>query len=252
MSKLRFIIFLIIISISLVGCATFYNPATGKKETVLLDTASEVALGRSLTKEVESKFKIDNNSAYNERVQTIGQKIVTYCDRQDIFYEFKVVKDKEINAFALPGGFTYFNRGLLDATNDEELAAVIAHEIGHIVARHGVKKLQTQLGVDLLVSIVLGRQNEQELRRLLGLSFNILSLGYSRKDELQADRLGIRYMGLAGYNRQGMVSLFEKLKNKYGDVAGFEIWMSDHPPLSERIEKAKEEIENIAKAGQTP
>ncbi|MBU0744573.1 MAG: M48 family metalloprotease, partial [Gammaproteobacteria bacterium] len=209
MCKFKFFICLLLSIILLYGCATFYNPATEKKETVFLDSATEAALGRDISLEVERKFKLDDSLKNKKRVGSIGRRIVTICDRQDLNYEFKVIKDEQMNAFALPGGFIYLNSGLLEQTHDDELACVIAHEIGHIVARHGVKKLQAQLGFDLLLGIVFRQQSQEELKRLLNVSFELISLGYSRDDEYQADRLGVKYAYDSGYDPAGMVSLFE-------------------------------------------
>ncbi|MCP4649477.1 MAG: M48 family metalloprotease [PVC group bacterium] len=242
-------IFILIISVFVSGCATFLNPLTGKKETILLDTPYEVALGGHFSRQVAGQYKIEDGFEYNDRIQVITRKLVSVCDRKDLAYQVKVIKNKQMNAFAMPGGFIYVNTGLMDSVDDDELAGVLAHEMGHVVARHGVKKLAANLGAGVVMSIVLRSEDDKELQQLVATGFTLVTLGYSRQDEYQADKLAIKYTYLAGYNPRGVVSLFEKLRREHGDIAGFEIWSSTHPPLSQRINHAEEQIKRYQSGG---
>lgn len=226
------------------GCVTIYNPATQKKETLLIDTESEVALGQDMDSQIGSKLKILKDPQKQYRLDCIGYKVASFSDRRDLVYHFSVVRDKEFNAFAIPGGFVYVNSGLIDAATDDELACVLGHEIGHIAARHSVKKLQAALGYQIIMNIALGLSGKQLMADAMDIVFDLVSLGYSRKDELLADRLAVKYARNAGFNPYGMITFFEKLKKESeskGPNFNF-VFLSSHPPLDERIKNVKNEI----------
>ena len=226
------------------GCTTIYNPATQKKETLLINTENEIALGRDLDSQMQRKLTILKEPSMQNRLNYIGRRVGAVSDRLDVAYYFRIVKDKEFNAFAIPGGFVYVNSGLMYSATDEELACVLAHEIGHIAARHSVKKLQASLGYQLILSIALGLSGKQEIERAADIVFNLGSLGYSRQDELFADKLAVRYAKRAGFNPYAMVTFFEKLK-KEAEEKGPNLrieFLSSHPDIEERIKKVKQEI----------
>ncbi len=228
------------------GCATMYNPATQKEELIFIDTSSEVFLGRNMDYRITQSYYIVKDIQINERVNVIGKKIARVSDRQDLIYHFRVIKDKEINAFATPGGYIYVHTGLLEKVNDDELAAVLAHEIGHVAARHIVKKLQAKIGYDILMSFAFGRGGPEDLQKAINVTFNLLSLGYSREDEYLADKLGIKYASKAGFDPQGMVNLLKKLQELEKNKAfATPLFLRSHPPLKDRIKRAQEEIANL-------
>jgi len=238
-------IFSILLIALVSGCVTIYNPATQQKETLLIDTQSEVALGRDMDREIQNKFKVLDNPQMQYRLNNIGSKVATVSDRQDLTYNFKIIKDKELNAFAVPGGFIYVNSALMNTANDDEFAGVLAHEIGHIAARHSVKKLQATLGYQLIMSIALGISGKQTMAKAMDIVFNLASLGYGRKDEFLADKLAVKYTKRAGFNPYGIITFFEKLK-KEAERRGpnFDlVFLSSHPPIEERIKNVKNEIE---------
>jgi predicted Zn-dependent protease len=226
------------------GCVTIYNPATQRRETLLIDTESEVALGRDMDRQIQRKLKILQDFQRQERLNQVGIKVASCSDRQDLAYYFKIIDDKDFNAFAIPGGFIYVNVGLIDATTDDELACVLGHEIGHVAARHSVKKLQASLGYQLLMSIALGISGQQTMARAMNIVFDLTSLGYSRKDELLTDKLAIKYARSAGFNPYGMVTFFRKLEEeakRKGGTLRIEIF-SSHPDLQKRIKEVEKEI----------
>lgn len=235
----------VLFSLLLSGCVTVYNPATERKEALFIDTENEVALGKDMDKEIHKKLKVLEEPKLKQRLDYIGNRLAAASDRQDVTYYFRVVKDKELNAFAIPGGFVYVNSGLMEASSDEELAGVIAHEIGHVAAKHSVKKLQAAMAYDLLRSIALGMTGKQTVIEAVDLFvFNPATLAYSRQDELLADKLAVRYVKRAGFNPSGIISFFEKLKKeqeKSGAAPRIEI-LSSHPDLDERIKKVKDEM----------
>lgn len=226
------------------GCVTIYNPATQKRETLLIDTQSEIALGRDMDRQIQKKLKILKDLKKQNRLDNIGIKVSGFSDRKDLAYYFRVIDDKEFNAFAIPGGFIYVNAGLMDAATDDELACVLAHEIGHVAARHSVKNLQANLGYQIVMSIALGLSGQQTMGKAMDIVFNLAALGYSRKDESLADKLAVKYARYAGFDPYGMITFFRKLekeaKKKDGNLR-IEIF-SSHPDLQERIKNVEREI----------
>jgi beta-barrel assembly-enhancing protease len=232
--------------IILSGCTTIYNSATGKRETIFIDTQTEVSLGSDMAKEISREKKIVNDLGMQERLEKVAKRITAVSDRQDISYHFNIVNEKEFNAFAIPGGNVYINSGLMDAVNDDELAAVVGHELGHIAARHSVKRLQAVLGYQLLSSIALGASGGKQVFQAVDVVFNAIVLGYGRKDEFLADRLGVKYSKAAGFNPRGMVTFFQKLKQESKGSWPSLVFLSSHPPIDERIKQAQIEISALA------
>jgi predicted Zn-dependent protease len=241
--KISLAIIIILFSLSLSGCATIYNPATEREELILIDTASEVALGNNLAVQIERQYVLSKDVDLNKHVEEIGQRIASYSDRTDLQYHFKVVKNKEVNAFSTPGGYVYVHTGLLKIVNDDELACVIGHEVGHIAAKHSVKKLQAQMGYNILMSLAFSRGRFHDLQRVINITFNLITQGYSREDEFLADKLGVKYTYKAGYEPQGMITFLNKLKEIEGrKPSAIEIILRSHPAISQRIKNTQDEI----------
>lgn len=236
--------FLVVLS----GCATIYNPATQRHET-LLSTPVEIAIGNIARTQMGlfslQMGKIDPNQL--ARVQTIGQQIAEVSDRKDVPYRFGAIQKKSLNAFALPGGTIYVHSGLAEKASDDELAAVIAHEVGHVAARHAAKHLQADLGFTLLVQIAAATGADPASGQVANSIYGLLRNGYSRQDELEADRLGLHYADRAGYNPDGMVTFFEKMleEDPEDPLSRATVWQRTHPLASDRIQKAKEEIARL-------
>jgi predicted Zn-dependent protease len=198
----------------------------------------EVALGRALAAEVDKEAKFIDDPVITEYVNRVGQNIVLHSDAR-VPFTIKVIDSDEVNAFALPGGFFYVNKGLiLAADNEAELAGVMAHEIAHVAARHAVenqaKATLAEYGL-LAGSIFLGGilgaviNNAAQLGALLGF------MKFSRSAEEEADRLGIQYMYAAGYDPNAMATMFEKLMAKNQKKPGFiSKAFSTHPMASDR------------------
>jgi len=226
------------------GCVTIYNPATQKRETLLIDTQSEIAIGRDMDRQIQKKLKMLKDLKRQNRLDNIGIKVSGFSDRKDLTYYFRVIDDKEFNAFAIPGGFIYVNAGLMDAATDDELACVLAHEIGHVAARHSVKHLQANLGYQLIMNIALGLSGQQAMGKAMDIVFDLASLGYSRKDESLADKLAVKYARYAGFDPYGMITFFRKLEKeaeKKGGKLHIELF-SSHPAIEERIKDVEKEI----------
>lgn len=246
MIKLRNLLALIlfIAPILLSGCATTYNPATGKEEFIMIGTQEEVSIGQQVARQIEHRFRLSEDPAQIQRVNRVGNKIASVCDRRDLQYYFKVLKNKDINALSTPGGYVYVNTGLLDKANDDELAAVIAHEVGHISARHAVKAMQADMAYSVIAGLIFSRIGSREVQRGANIAMNLIMLGYSREDELEADRLGVKYTYYAGFDLNGMITFLEKLKQEEKERPWDKslVYLRSHPLYSERIAKARAEI----------
>ncbi len=249
-------IVLLTVVVLLAGCATVYNPATRREEWIFIDSAQEVQLGRSMA---ESIIKKENpllpDPAQQRYVNTIGQRIARVSDRTELIYHFSVLDDEDLNAFALPGGYVYIYSGLLKRLDAEEAAGILAHEVAHIAAKHSVKRMQSALGYNVLLAVAamgLGGKDPVVAENLTGVSnvvYDLLSRGYSRQDELQADKLAVRYMRAAGYDPRGLVRALELLDTQKGPGGRvFEV-LSTHPRIQERIRQVKEEIARLEGAG---
>lgn len=226
------------------GCATVYNPATERKEFIFITTPMEVSIGANAASQVSRDFKISKDLQKNNRVKEIGAKIAAVSDRKDLKYKFAVIDDETLNAFAIPGGYLYVNSGLVDKATDDELACVIGHEIGHIAARHVAKKLQTQIGYDVLMNIAARKSGVADLQKAASVTYNLVMLGYSRKDELLSDRLGVKYALKAGYDPYAMISFLKKLQDAKDEQIGF-VFLRSHPYTSDRIKMLQQQIPTI-------
>jgi predicted Zn-dependent protease len=213
----------------------------------------EVAIGRQLAAEVDRSSKVINDPLVNEYVNRVAQNIVLHSDSKVPFI-IKVVDSQEVNAFALPGGFLYVNRGLLEAADNEaEVAGVVAHEIAHVAARHGMEQaskgeLFNYLSIPL---IFLGGIGGYAIRQGLGLAVPLTFLKFSRGAEKEADRLGAQYMWAAGYDPTALITFFEKLQAKNKKKPGtLSKLFSTHPMTGDRITEVRELIARFPERGE--
>lgn len=228
---------LIIPLIIIASCAT--NPITHKREIMLFSEQDEIAMGEQGHDAVLVQFGKYDDSSLQNYIEEVGQKIAQGSHREDLPHHYMVVDSPVLNAFALPGGYIYINRGLLAYLNNEaQLASILGHEAGHVAARHGVKRYQKALGAQLLlVGVAVGTQS-QGLALGSNLLLNAILQGYSRKDERQADELGALYMYRAGYNPLEMSEFFtilEEMEKRSPNL--IEQLFASHPPTPDRVEK---------------
>jgi predicted Zn-dependent protease len=220
-----------------------YNLATGEEETLFISEASEIKMGRNIASQVEEKMGIDKNYAHQEKVDIIGQRLVKVCDRKDIIYSFKVIDDEKENAFALPGGYIYIFKGLLEKLDtDDEIAAILAHEVGHVCAKHSIKRLQNSMGYSALGILVSYGAKDNYSRRKVHEAIGHLMLAHSREDEFEADRLAVKYLKKAEYDQDAMLSVLDKLLKwqMEGPVRTKRYWYT-HPYLAARRAAVRKE-----------
>jgi len=238
---------LLVIIFCVCSCAT--TGPGGKTSLIIIPTQQEVAIGAGMAEEVSKTETALADSVWQNYLSDIGQRIVRVSDRKDIKYHFTVIESDQVNAFAAPGGFIYFYTGLLREMNSEsEMAAVMAHEISHVVARHGIKRVQTALGVGLAYELILGGDDAGVVvNTAIGLGMGLMFAGYSRDAEREADQYGIHYMVKAGYDPAGAVAMFETLARLGGERSDgvFEKLSSSHPATQERIANANKQISRM-------
>ncbi|MFO7705996.1 MAG: M48 family metalloprotease [Halopseudomonas sp.] len=210
---LRPLLLLILAGLVLSGCAA--NPVTGKQDFVMMSEAQELALGRQASEQVAQQMSMLTDPKWQAYVQRIGEQLASQSHRSNIPYQFKVVDSADINAFALPGGHVYINRGLLIYLNSEaQMAAVLGHEIGHVTARHGVRQQSMAMGTDLigqLITIGTGMPAAGDLSNMLGTA---MVRGYGRDMELEADGLGAEYLARTGYQPNSVLDVIGALKDQ--------------------------------------
>ncbi len=228
-----------------------YNPATGEDDIVFIGEAQEVRMGKSLAKTAEEKFGLAEDVDMQRRVSEIGQKIADVCDRPQLAYSFIVLEGEELeeeqryNAFALPGGYVYIFKDMAeDIESDDELAAILAHEVGHIVAKHGVKKLQSSIGMAGLSLLGAVTVSDRRTRAKSSVAIAQLMMTYSRQAEFEADKLSVRYLKKAGYDPKAAVAFMERILQRHlkGRVYHYRYFRT-HPYTSERKAMLNKEIE---------
>jgi predicted Zn-dependent protease len=221
------------------ACAT--NPATGKKELMLVSEGQEIALGRQEDESVVASFGVYEDPALQEYVAGIGHSIAQHSERPDLPWTFRLVDDAAVNAFALPGGFIYITRGIMSHLDSEaQLAMVMGHEVGHVTARHSAAQMSSQQLMSLGLGI--GMIASEELRRygdLAQLGLGLLFLKFGRDDENEADTLGLRYSRRLGYDAVEGAEAFRMLdqlsaQSEAGRVPG---WLSTHPNPGDRYRR---------------
>lgn len=243
----------------LAACST--NQATGKKQfTAFMPASSEAKIGaEEHDKILESYGGAIKDAKIQNYVQSVGQRLVPYTERNDVKYTFTVLDTPIMNAFALPGGYVYISRGILMYANDEaELASVIGHEIGHVTGQHSAQRYSQSVlagigGMALSVAVGSSAANQ-----VFGLGANLYLSSYSRAHESEADSLGIRYISKANYDPNGSPRFLQTMdehksfsaklmgKEDSGNVPNY---FSTHPVTAQRVADAKNIVSNLPQQG---
>ena len=206
-----------------------------------LSEAEEIDVGQTAAAEIEKGLQLLTDDVVTSYISSLGQALAARSERSSLTYTFKVVDSSEINAFALPGGFIYVNRGLIEAAgNEDELAGVLGHEIGHVVARHGAEQVQRAAYANLGLSLLGAILGDGAGARIGQVAAEMATAGtfmrFTRDAEREADRLGATNVAAAGHNPRGMITFFEKLGAlRDGQANAVERFFASHPQPDERI-----------------
>lgn len=224
----------------LAGCESV--PVTGRKQLQMVSEQQEIKMGLTSFKEILGKERLEQDPAVNARVQRIGRRIAAATGRTDYQWEFRVIdNDKTLNAFCLPGGKVAVYTGLLPVAQDDAgLAAVIAHEVAHAIARHGGERLSQEMVVKgLTVATVVATSDSGNADLYAGLLGAGAAAGfllpYSRLHESEADRMGLIYMAKAGYDPRAALGLWQRMAAMSKGKSKGPEWLSTHPADETRI-----------------
>ena len=241
--------------IALVSLGTYFgttseNPLTGEKQRVAMSPEQEIALGvRSAPQMAAQMGGVSRNAQASALVRRIGEKLAreSVAAKSPYKFSFHVLADpRTVNAFALPGGPIFITEGLLRHLKTEhEVAAVLGHEIGHVIARHSSERLaKQQLTQGLLNAVVLGTGDytTAQIGQVVG---GMINMKYGRDDELESDRLGLRIMAEAGYDPRAMVRVMEVLAQASGGGSRQPEFFSTHPAPENRAARIREEIAKL-------
>jgi predicted Zn-dependent protease len=243
--------FIIAIIIALVGVFSYYtttseNPITGEKQHIRLTPEQEIALGRQLAPQMAAQLGGLSQSDKQDLVKRVGEKIVAQSSatRSPYKYSFYLLADrKTVNAFALPGGQVFITEGLLSLLErDDELASVLGHEVGHVLARHSAERLAKQQLTQSLIGAVAVGSGSYDTAQLAQLAGSLINMKYGRDDELEADSLGLRLAREAHYDPRAMISVMQKLEKASGGGRQPE-FASTHPSPTNRIQRIKEQLD---------
>jgi len=232
----------------LAGCATYENPLTKKTERTLYSEQDEIDLGVAIDRKIAAESRIVEPTP---RVYTtMLARLAAVSDRPGLPYVVRLVDNKEINAFSIPGGFVYLYTGLVARLDDDEIACVMGHEIGHIVARDSVNRLQSTILYSVPANILFGSGRATAIQKAVDATFTLSLLRYSRQQELRADTLAVVYARKAGYDPAGMLRVLKKLQEESKTTPPKMLYLlSDHPDIAERIANVEATIALLSKGG---
>jgi len=224
-----------------VSCAT--NPISGKSQLMLFSEDQDIELGKSYAPEIEKEMggKIQNVTLQNY-INSVGLKVAAVSQKPYFDFHYTALEDETVNAFALPGGYIYITRGMLEKLNSEaELASVLAHETTHVVARHSSAQISREIGIEVALSAVSTKAPGGAMQ-VAGVARQIIGMGYSRVQEKEADLSGLDYMVKAGYDPHAMVQTMQMLEAE--DKGGQIEFLSTHPSPENRVQYIAQAIKN--------
>jgi predicted Zn-dependent protease len=219
------------------------NPVTGKKQFAVMSEANEIAMGAAYDPQIVAQFGLYEDEVLQDYIEAKGQEMAVISHRPGLDYDFKIVDSPVVNAFAVPGGYVYFTRGIMAHFNNEaEFAGVLGHEIGHVTARHSVVQQRNATFAQLgLIAGMIASPELAQLAQPASAGMQLLLLKFGRDAESQSDELGVEYSTKIGYDAHEMADFFNTLARKSA-AAGVSIpeFMSTHPDPVNRREKVNE------------
>jgi predicted Zn-dependent protease len=212
----------------------------------------EVQLGQQESAQIQQQLPLVQDPVINQYVNTLGNQIASHTSRADLQWQFYVVNTDVVNAFALPGGIIYVNRGVLErADKMDELAGVLGHEIEHVVRRHSVKQMEQMQGANVGVALACALTNvcsNQAAAAAINIGGTAIFAKFSREDEVQADEGGFHNVMNAGISPEGMLTFFEKLlaeEQQSGSNSAVNSWFADHPGTQDRIDDIRRMLAQV-------
>jgi len=229
----------IAVTCSLVGCS--------------ISQQQEVQMGQEYAQQINAQLPIIQDPELNRYINVLGDSIAGLTSRRDLDWHFFIVDSKEVNAFAVPGGFVYVNRGLIERSDKmDEVAGVLGHEIGHVLRRHTVKQMEKEQGANIgitLACVLTGVCNNQAAGAVINVGAGAVFSRFSRQDEAEADQEGFNNVVRAGISPEGMVSMFQKLlEERKTRPAGVDAWFLTHPLEEDRIAAIQARINQLPPA----
>jgi len=215
-----------------------------------VSTQQEVEMGANYAQQINSQLPIVQDAELNRYINVLGDSLARISDERNLDWQFFIVDAKEVNAFAVPGGFIYMNRGLIErAQNLSQVAGVLGHEIGHVTQRHSIEQMRKAQGANVgivAVCVLTSVCNNQAGEAAIGLGANAVFASFSRQDEDEADAVAVTYTTRAGISPLGIPGMFEiLLKERQTEPSAVDAWFRTHPLEESRIEKSRERIAKI-------
>ncbi|MBW7957708.1 MAG: M48 family metallopeptidase [Deltaproteobacteria bacterium] len=239
----RTVLFIAAVLLAFSGCARV--PYTERTQIMIVSERQEERIGETLFSQIKAEADLSENARYNSLIGEVGGRIASAAEKPDYEWEFVVIENPAVNAFALPGGKVALNTGILPVCRDEAgVAAVMGHEVAHVIARHGAERMSQeqalQIGGAALSAALLGTSPvaREGLLQAYGLGAKVgVLLPYSRKHELEADRIGLILMAKAGYNPESAVEFWERMTAREG--AAPPEFLSTHPTDRKRVDELR-------------
>jgi predicted Zn-dependent protease len=247
-----------LLCVLLLACAT--NPVTGRQEIVLMSPEREASLGKQAAEQVREEMGLVEDAALVAYLRQVGARIAAHSPRKDVPFQFAIANMPETNAFALPGGYIYVSRGLLAlARSEDELANVLAHEVGHVAARHAAQRETRALGVGLLAmlgTVAAGALGGDAAASAVGQLGQVAGAGliasYGRDQERQADEIGQKMAKAAGFDPVGMATFLSALDREVTLRTGKTrrpTFLDSHPAAPERVASASARAQTLGTTG---
>lgn len=244
----RLLIALVMVAIALFSyfSSSVFNPVTGENQHISITPRQEIALGLQALPEMIQQFGGEYpDAALQTYIDEVGHRIVqsSAAKETEWQFDFHLLRDPEtLNAFALPGGQIFITAALYQQmTTEGQLAGVLGHEIGHVIARHGAQRIAKQELTEGLTGAVVVASGDARAAQMAAMIGNLVNMKYGRDDELQSDRLGVRFMSEAGYDPRAMIDVMKILASARGGAEQPEFF-STHPNPENRIARIEEAI----------
>lgn len=235
-----------VLLLALGACA--FNPLIGREQLILVPESEMAVLGAESWSDYRASAPLARDAAMQSRVQRVVERVLRSNGKDPRNWDVAVFEDDTLNAFALPGGKIGVNTGMVRfCRSDDELAAVIGHEIAHVDLRHAAERVSQDMATRGLIGVAV--PDDQNMARIFGMGASLgVLLPYSRKHELEADRIGLRQMAAAGYDPMAAVDLWIRMSRQSGRQ-GPPAFLSTHPADDERIEAIRREAERLNASG---